>query len=442
MDVPAIMTIVGMTEGEENSASSQESDPAFLQLLAGLTLIQPNTIYATQAATDNGDIPLDAQLPPAEPQALTGISAADATQKNITPVAPAHGAHGMDVPLSQPMPTALQAATADKDCGTSGLMPAEKNQAETTTPDTAPQVASNQKEAPVNGQVLKHDAMPAPAVETMADVQAEVQHPGQAGRVKGESSAPTGSIDRPPHVPGSPVAMSQALGNMPGSSMIQPSVESYTLAKDSSTVAHSLVSGAAVDVSNGSASGREQPFGWTEHDAWKGAFTRSEANGNTPVIGAAAPAFGMQFATAAARSVSASVPIADVPVVVPELPALPSSVRFEVHPGDLGRVRVHVSIVDHTVYTNVMTERPEMQEWLVKGSERLEAGLAAHGLEVGRFQVDVLGQGREHADRGGTAWSHQDSHRQPPQPSRAAVTERHPDERQSDREERMVNLFA
>jgi hypothetical protein len=107
----------------------------------------------------------------------------------------------------------------------------------------------------------------------------------------------------------------------------------------------------------------------------------------------------------------------EAPTVTAPLEAsLPASVRFEVQQGDMGRIRVHVSVVDHTVYTNVMTERIEAHDFLVKGSDRYEAGLAAHGLDVGRFQVDVQGQSREHADRGGAAWSHEQTPRNQAEP--------------------------
>jgi hypothetical protein len=89
-----------------------------------------------------------------------------------------------------------------------------------------------------------------------------------------------------------------------------------------------------------------------------------------------------------------------------------------------------------------MTERVEAHDFLVKGSERYEAGLAAHGLDVGRFQVDVQGQGREHGDRG--AWSQEQTHRsreEPPNTAKNAATE-WPAERKAEWEDRMVNVFA
>jgi hypothetical protein len=108
----------------------------------------------------------------------------------------------------------------------------------------------------------------------------------------------------------------------------------------------------------------------------------------------------------------------------------------------MGRIRVHLSVVDHTVYTNVMTERVEAQQFLVRGSERFEAGLAAHGLDVGRFQVDVQGQARQHADRDGTAWSRDDLHRHDPQSPEQPMAERHANDREPDRMHRMINVFA
>jgi hypothetical protein len=112
----------------------------------------------------------------------------------------------------------------------------------------------------------------------------------------------------------------------------------------------------------------------------------------------------------------------------------------------MGRIRVHVSVIDHTVYTNVLTERIDAHDFLVKGSERYEAGLAAHGLDVGRFQVDVQGQGREHADHGGAAWSQEQTRRHQEEPpdnaKNNAATEWHAEERKAGWEDRMVNVFA
>lgn len=81
-------------------------------------------------------------------------------------------------------------------------------------------------------------------------------------------------------------------------------------------------------------------------------------------------------------------------------PPQTTSVRVDVQPADLGRVRLHVALADNTIHANVVAERPEMQDFLARNFARLESGLQAHGLGIGGFQVEVQGQGRDRPDLG------------------------------------------
>jgi hypothetical protein len=220
---------------------------------------------------------------------------------------------------------------------------------------------------------------------------------------------------------------------------IQPPAGQDMSFKQTSTAAQALVWNAVVEPSNLLESGKDNNGASADHNGGKAQFPQAEPGASQAASMPAISSFSPQPFSAPARS-AASV---EAPTVTAPLESsLPASVRFEVQQGDMGRIRVHVSVVDHTVYTNVMTERVEAHDFLVKGSERYEAGLAAHGLDVGRFQVDVQGQGREHGDRG--AWSQEQTHRsreEPPNTAKNAATE-WPAERKAEWEDRMVNVFA
>jgi hypothetical protein len=178
-----------------------------------------------------------------------------------------------------------------------------------------------------------------------------------------------------------------------------------------------------------------------ERPSWKGDLHQSAAGIDKTLLAPAVLPVSPPSEPLPVRSVSALAPPQNIPAVAPES-LLPPSVRFEVHPDDMGRVRVHLSVIDHTVYTNVMTERVEAHDFLVRNSERFEAGLATHGLDVGRFQVDVQTQGREH-HRDGSAWSRGEGPRHADEPSRSLDNEWQPQQRPlMEWDHRMVNLFA
>ncbi|MGH7232912.1 MAG: flagellar hook-length control protein FliK [Nitrospiraceae bacterium] len=92
------------------------------------------------------------------------------------------------------------------------------------------------------------------------------------------------------------------------------------------------------------------------------------------------------------RSLSQSAGPLEVPTVhtpQPQAPSGPPSVYFEVQPPDAGRVRVHLALSDQTLYARVVTERADVQDFLLRNVGRLETQLQPYGLDVGRFHVDV-----------------------------------------------------
>jgi len=94
------------------------------------------------------------------------------------------------------------------------------------------------------------------------------------------------------------------------------------------------------------------------------------------------------------------------------------------------------------MYLGPHIKTSEAHDFLVRNSERFGAGLATHGLDVGRFQVDVQTQGREH-HRDGSAWSRGEGPRHADEPSRSLDNEWQPQQRPlMEWDHRMVNLFA
>ncbi|HKN86472.1 MAG TPA: hypothetical protein VJV04_06415, partial [Nitrospiraceae bacterium] len=211
--------------------------------------------------------------------------------------------------------------------------------------------------------------------------------------------------------------------------------------KQTSTSAQTLLWDAVMEPSNLPESGKDNNSASADHNGDRAQFSQAETGASQATPAPVTSSFGPQPAPVPTR------PPANVQaptVTAPLESSLPASVRFEVQQGDMGRIRVHVSVIDHTVYTNVMTERIEAHDFLVQGSERYEAGLAAHGLDVGRFQVDVQGQSREHADRGG-AWSQEQTSRNRAEPDNAhnsLASEWQAEERNVGWDNRMVNVFA
>lgn len=79
-----------------------------------------------------------------------------------------------------------------------------------------------------------------------------------------------------------------------------------------------------------------------------------------------------------------------------------ASVRLDVPQIEGEPVRLHVSLVQHTVYARVVTSQVDVQDYLVRHQDRLAANLQSHGLEMGQLQVDVGARGQQHMPQGWT----------------------------------------
>lgn len=87
-------------------------------------------------------------------------------------------------------------------------------------------------------------------------------------------------------------------------------------------------------------------------------------------------------------------------------PSAPRALRLELQSPDGPPVRLHVSLVEQTVYATVMTDHTEVQDFLLKNQSRLESQLHHHGLEMGQFSVLVDREGQGPSSYGWEAnWS-------------------------------------
>jgi hypothetical protein len=77
------------------------------------------------------------------------------------------------------------------------------------------------------------------------------------------------------------------------------------------------------------------------------------------------------------------------------------SVQVEVQQPDVGRVHLHVRLVEHTVHASLTTEHDALGHFLLAHQGQLEHELKSLGLEMGTFQVLVDQQGRRES---GPAW--------------------------------------
>lgn len=433
MDVSAIQTPPGKGPGEHTTSDLQDSARPFSQLLAD----HIDRIDAAQQTPPDGGTP-QGDAPLSQPALLGGALAEDAGQEHAESGGPAGGVTGL---LTETIQASQQgsigndlvstAPTSDGE-GAGGPSPAVP----------APLVAARLKDALANGQILMVESKASGAVPALADVN------GPASALPADSrtglSARTALIgtmnllaaDRVLLQPGTASAATQAPIVMLDA---QSPVSLTPEASGRSTTAQTMVFAGIMESSDLLKFSNENDSTEAREDARKEPSRPIDANGPKLVVAPAASPFLAQISPTATRSPVAPGAVGDMAAVAP----VSSSVRFEVNPGDLGLVRVHVSIVNQTVYANVVTERVEMQEWLIKGSDRLEAGLAAQGLDVGQFRVDVQSQGREAADRGWATWPQQET---PPdqafRTSDEAVIEVPSDSQNLDSEYLHVNLFA
>jgi flagellar hook-length control protein FliK len=99
-----------------------------------------------------------------------------------------------------------------------------------------------------------------------------------------------------------------------------------------------------------------------------------------------------------------SVPTGSIPPADVEQPVKPTgtpTIRLEVSPPDMGRVQVRVSVSDHSVYTNVLTDQAGVRDLLLRQQDRLQDALGAYGLGMGSFNVEVGQQGQQRSEWGG-----------------------------------------
>lgn len=65
------------------------------------------------------------------------------------------------------------------------------------------------------------------------------------------------------------------------------------------------------------------------------------------------------------------------------------SVVFDLTQHDLGHVNIRVAMMNDVVHTHVLTDRPEVGQFLINGQDRLQAAFQANGLDMGQFRVDI-----------------------------------------------------
>jgi len=426
MDISAIKPPVEKTEGEPHG-TPEGSESAFLQLLASLGLTPPIRIDAGQRPAVHDGAVAQIESLPVDTETLARALAAHGLQEKIVAV---ENANGGGMPDGTKPPARL--AQAITSAGTTADDP--------TGIDSTQALSVGAKGMPTKDQAVATEGK-LPLLETALSGALPPTTPKdepQAGPMQLMEVVLSGHA---PKERGSASAASQTFTSLTPNVARQPSVSLETPAKQVAMPAPSLAWNAGMELSPLQQSGTESNPGSAEHDGSKERFTQAEVDEGQPTLAPVIPSSSSQSVSTPVRTTTATVVEAPTVAAHPESP-LPASVRFEVQQGDMGRIRVHLSVVDHTVYTNVMTERVETHDFLVRNSERFEAGLGEHGLEMGRFQVDVQSQGRQHADRGGAGWLQDDVHRRTPQPSEQPVIDRHAGDREPDWMDRMINVFA
>lgn len=439
MDVSTIKMPVEKTEGEQHADTPQEFDSAFLQLLAALGLsppVPPTVIDGTKPTPINSGLSRGIDVTAAAEAGSLATTGQEMTVKN---------ASDASLFLAQTVQTTQNGTTEGFLAHVLTSVGKPKSDPTATVP--AQPVAVGLKDASAISDALTVEGKPPLTVAPLPDVKEAALGIPQTTLPNG---VPEAALTRLINAVSSghvlkergatPAVIPATIGLAPNAA-IQPPVAQDLSIKQTSTSAQTLLWNAVMESSNLPESGKDNNSASADHNGGEERLPQAEAGANQ-ATSAGTSFLSPQPAPAPMRS-SANV---EMPTVTAPLESpLPASVRFEVQQGDMGRIRVHLSVVDHTVYTNVMTERVEAHDFLVKGSERYEAGLAAHGLDVGRFQVDVQGQSREHADRGGAAWSQEQTPRhraEPPNNAENPASEWQTEERKVGWENRMINVFA
>ena len=88
--------------------------------------------------------------------------------------------------------------------------------------------------------------------------------------------------------------------------------------------------------------------------------------------------------------------------LAPEAPDVPMpsharSVVFELAQPDIGRINVRIALTQDLVHARLLSDRPEVGQFLINGQDRLQSALQASGLDLGQFRVDVSRQGTDHS---------------------------------------------
>ena len=431
MDVPTInstmKTPMKRPEADQHGSPPQESDPAFVQLLAGLGLIAPippQPVNPETPPTLNGGLSHGIE----EAVLVSQTGALSTTEQKNTAGAKTQAGN---VLLAESIQTFVKGPS-----GNDGVVPEGDHDSDPTG------LAAAQRAAIPTAQGVKVQ-WPI-AVTSRPDLTGAAQDAGHGpiagtvpqavlGKLVDGRSSGAGSKED-----GASAVISISMASIPNAALEPPAAPDASI-KQTSTPAQSLIWNAVMESSTLPESGEDNNSASSDHHGGKERLPHVEGNGSQA---APAPATSSFSAPSAPMPTKAAAGVETPSVTGPLESPLSASVRFEVQQGDMGRIRVHLSVVDHTVYTNVMTERIEAHDFLVKGSDRYEAGLAAHGLDVGRFQVDVQGHSREQGDRGGTGWSQEQTSRQRAGSPNAEAMEWHAEERKVEWDNRMVNVFA
>ncbi len=432
MNIPIIQTSAEKPEGEQQVSTCDGSDLAFLQLLAGLRLTQPIPVEAGPCLAPNGGTFAHTESPCVDQSVFPLMGVVNAPQEEMV----ADGKVSIEM---------TQAGAKMQELLAHAILSAGNDERDSIEIGVGRAVATGVNNVTGQDQAATEQGKPAlPAMERL-DTKGAAEKIPQASTPKDEMQAATARLmeivfsGHAPKEHGTPAVTPASIALAPNVG-IPSSLNPDTPVKQTTAPASPLISSIAMESSDPRQSGTDNNSASAEHEGEKEWFTSAEAHGTQSTASSGASSFNSQASPAPSRAaVSAAVEVPTVKVPA-ELP-LPASVRFEVQPGDMGRIRVHLSVVDHTVYTSVMTERVDAQEFLVRSADRFEAGLAAHGLDVGRFQVDVQGQGRQHADRGGP-WSQDDLHRRHLQSPEQSMIEEGPGDREPNRMHRMINVFA
>jgi hypothetical protein len=432
MNIPIIHTSAEKPEGEQLAGTCDGSDLAFLQLLAGLRLTQPIPVESGPCLAPNSGTFAQTESPCVDQSVFPLTGVVNTLQEETV----ADGKARIEM---------TQAGAKMQELLAHAIISAGNDERGSIEIDVGQAVAIGVNNVTVQDQAATEQGkLVLPATERL-DIKPAAENVPQASTPKDEmQAAPARLMDVPfsGHAPkeyGTSAVTPASIALAPNVGIPSP-LNPDTPVKQMAATASSLISNIVMESSDPPQSGTDNNSASAEHESGKERFISAETHGTQSAASSVASSLNSQASPAPSRAVAPAVVEAPTTRILAELP-LPASVRFEVQPGDMGRIRVHLSVVDHTVYTNVMTERVDAQEFLVRSADRFEAGLAAHGLDVGRFQVDVQGQGRQHADRGGP-WSQDDLHRRHPLSSDQSMLEEEPGDREPNRMHRMINVFA